>query len=188
MDSLIKTEICNINRILKGIGAVGSEEKFQAARQKLVTVGEMKNRGKALQEKTEKFMPRHNQQTAEVWKAEVFVGSKSIQVTIALNIEVTGQSIPKEATQIAGSCRVREVQFVCSQRYTVNLPRTTYQLIDVNGSLAGKTSNTSEPGSCFFQSQDRSVGTISGTVNKGTVDKGTVDEQEMTDESFSLGA
>lgn len=157
MDSLIKTEICDINRILEGIDGVRSEEEFQAAREKLVTAGEMKSRGDALQEKTERSMPCHDQYSAEPWKAEVFVGSNWVEVTIALNVGVTGQSIPKDATQIAGSYQVRDVQFRCSQHYQVKFPDATGERTNEDDHSSNKTGDTSRR-SFNFKPSNRSGG------------------------------
>jgi hypothetical protein len=80
-ESLIKTEIHEVDDILKGINGVRSETEFQQARHAAFR-DQILPREKALKDKAKKCLPDNDQPTAEVKKAEIFAGWKGILVVI----------------------------------------------------------------------------------------------------------
>jgi hypothetical protein len=182
MENLIEAEITDLDKILQGIDGFDSEEEFLRKARGMIIKPEPNSREAVLKKKAEQNLPGKDHHSVEVMWAGVFMGAHYIQVKIALNITVTGESIPK-ALEFG-------VQFGCFQFYKVELPgATNNHPMDADDIPSQKTYNTSKPGSqsnYLDRSKGRSFTGVSGFTGVTALGDSN-HQQRMTGPSFTSG-
>jgi hypothetical protein len=148
-ESLIKTEIHEIDDILKGIDGVRSETEFQQARHALFR-DQILPRQETLKDKAKECLPDNDQHTAKVMVAEIFAGWEAIQVDVHI---------------FAPSREVKHLEYCYYQPYQVQISGALDQPVGPSDRSSQKTDGTSYPGSDLtFNQTGQSFGGVSGEI------------------------
>lgn len=148
-ESLIKTEIHEVDDILKGINGVRSETEFQQARHAAFR-DQILPRQKALKDEAKNCLPDNDQHTAKVMVAEIFAGWEGIQVDVHI---------------FAPSREVKHLEYCYYQPYQVQISGVLDQPVGPSDRSSQKTDGTSKPGSDWTSYQTgQSFGGVSGEI------------------------
>lgn len=188
MEGIIETEVEALAGILKGINGTYTEAEYRDEYSKVLSTSQKKIRTDALTEKARNslkgFHTVDSNRISEVLWSRIsdipVLSSKFIAVTIGMKVREYGKLTPKD------------VQFVCSQRYTFSqqwlTPAQQPLGRDVDDNFSNCTDNTSEQApnpDHSAQSEGQSFSNFSGATALEDVDQ---QQQQMTYPSFTSGA